>query len=318
LQQTRLQNATLYVILACYGWGMFVNPPDTANHSKNGLWPKLKPPKTQLIKYLSWKNFFFFLLILLGLGAVTGGFYFLFLQTNQVCSSTEDFLLEKSAESNHNSTAVTASIYLAISGAVKNPGVYQLPDNSRLANLVQQAGGFSSQADQRFVSQELNLATALEDGQKFYIPSKQELEYQQELALVCQQYMTATSAMKTLNTSSSSQAGNDLTNSQAGDQSASQFNNQTSSQTTGSQAGTQATSQKTISINTASTQELESLPGIGKKRAASIIAQRPYQQLEELLTKKVLSEGVFNNLQGLISLYLMLFCKEISKGWRFW
>ena len=37
-----------------------------------------------------------------------------------------------------------------------------------------------------------------------------------------------------------------------------------------------------VDINTASQQELESLPGIGPKKAQAIIARRPYKSVEEL------------------------------------
>ena len=48
-----------------------------------------------------------------------------------------------------------------------------------------------------------------------------------------------------------------------------------------------------ISINTASASDLESLPGIGEKRAEEIIANRPYQQLVELTDKDIISDTLF-------------------------
>lgn len=48
-----------------------------------------------------------------------------------------------------------------------------------------------------------------------------------------------------------------------------------------------------ISINSATQTQLESLDGVGEKRASEIILQRPYQSVDELLTKKVLSETVY-------------------------
>lgn len=55
-----------------------------------------------------------------------------------------------------------------------------------------------------------------------------------------------------------------------------------------------------ISINEASQSELESLPKIGTVTAEKIIANRPYQQIEDLLTEKVVSEGVFLEIRELI------------------
>ena len=55
-------------------------------------------------------------------------------------------------------------------------------------------------------------------------------------------------------------------------------------------------------INTASITQLELLPGIGPVRGQKIIDNRPYQQLEELVSKKVLGEATYLKLSGLISL----------------
>jgi len=56
-----------------------------------------------------------------------------------------------------------------------------------------------------------------------------------------------------------------------------------------------------ISINLANQSQLENLDGVGEKRASEIILQRPYQSIEDLLTKGVLSESIFeknkNNIQ---------------------
>jgi DNA uptake protein ComE-like DNA-binding protein len=57
-----------------------------------------------------------------------------------------------------------------------------------------------------------------------------------------------------------------------------------------------------ISINTASAAELETLPGIGAKRADDIIQNRPYQSLTELTDKKIISTSLFTDIEAVISL----------------
>ena len=57
-----------------------------------------------------------------------------------------------------------------------------------------------------------------------------------------------------------------------------------------------------ISINTASSSQLESLWGIGESRAASIIENRPYSDINELLTKKVIPGNVFEKIKTKISI----------------
>lgn len=57
-----------------------------------------------------------------------------------------------------------------------------------------------------------------------------------------------------------------------------------------------------ISINTASQKELETLPGIGAVRATSIIENRPYSSIEDLVSKEVITQNVFNDLKTLITI----------------
>lgn len=58
-----------------------------------------------------------------------------------------------------------------------------------------------------------------------------------------------------------------------------------------------------ISLNTATSSELDSLPGIGPTTAQKIITNRPYQTIEELLSKKVVSKSVFEKIKEKISVY---------------
>lgn len=63
-------------------------------------------------------------------------------------------------------------IMIDISGAVAQPSVVALPEGSRIFEAVEKAGGFTAEADTRVINQ----AEILTDGQKLYIPTKQEVE----------------------------------------------------------------------------------------------------------------------------------------------
>jgi competence protein ComEA len=58
-----------------------------------------------------------------------------------------------------------------------------------------------------------------------------------------------------------------------------------------------------ININTASLSQLDSLPGIGPVFGQKIIEQRPYSTVEELLSKGVLKQSVYNKIKDRISIY---------------
>lgn len=68
----------------------------------------------------------------------------------------------------------------------------------------------------------------------------------------------------------------------------------------GSVAGATITS---VNINTATQAELEALPGIGPVTASKIISDRPYQKVEELLSKKIVSKAVFEKIKDQIVVY---------------
>lgn len=140
----------------------------------------------------------------------------------------------------------TDQIRVDVSGAVQNPGVYELASGSRGSDAVAAAGGFSDLADTTVIATEVNLAQKLSDGAKLLIP------FETSSAPVAAEETLANST--------------------------------------------------TISINTASAKELESLPGIGAKRAADIITNRPYGTIDELLTKAGLTEKLLSGIEGLVRL----------------
>jgi len=60
------------------------------------------------------------------------------------------------------------SVIIHITGAVKNPGVYQLKSTDRIVDAVKIAGGETEEANLDLI----NLAALLKDGQKIIVPSK--------------------------------------------------------------------------------------------------------------------------------------------------
>ena len=152
-----------------------------------------------------------------------------------------------------------ATIFADIQGAVQNPGVYELPANSRINDLLIRAGGLSASADREWVSKNINLAQKIQDGIKIYIPTQREVR---------------------------------------------QFGGPGLSTTGGGEvAGVSGSITSKININTASQAQLESLWGIGEKRAADIIANRPYQSVDELVTKAKIPKNVFEAIKEKVTVY---------------
>lgn len=83
-------------------------------------------------------------------------------------SSSEDIVFEANSSVEQDSEAKT--ILVDIEGAVVKPGVYKLPQESRIQDGLITAGGLSVQADREYIAKNFNLATKLIDGAKVYIP----------------------------------------------------------------------------------------------------------------------------------------------------
>ena len=59
-----------------------------------------------------------------------------------------------------------------VCGAVRRPGLFFLPEGSRVDDAVRAAGGFREDADQEY----LNLAAYVEDGEQLEVPTRAESE----------------------------------------------------------------------------------------------------------------------------------------------
>ena len=56
-----------------------------------------------------------------------------------------------------------------------------------------------------------------------------------------------------------------------------------------------------LDLNTATEQELEGLPGVGKPFAKKIVDGRPFKAPGDLVSKKILSQGAFDKIKHLVN-----------------
>lgn len=121
------------------------------------------------------------IVICAGLGLALGGF-FLLKPTSQTPVKETNLQAEVSAFSKDSSSEKEVKkeekeespeqdlITVDVKGAVKSPGIYDLPAGSRVHDAVQKAGGLTDEAD----SKSLNLAQKISDEALVYVPTKGE------------------------------------------------------------------------------------------------------------------------------------------------
>ncbi len=175
-------------------------------------------------------------LSLVGIVLIIGGVFFTSHPISQ--KQADNYPKESIVDPNSQYIAVD------ISGAIKKAGVYKIAADSRLEDIVKQAGGFAENANQEYISKYLNLAQKTSDGMKIYVPFE-------------------------------------------GEQGTTQL---------GTVAGV-STSQVRLNINNASQSDLEALSGIGPVTAKKIIDGRPYQKIEDLVSKKILGNATFDKIK---------------------
>lgn len=164
---------------------------------------------------------------------------------------------ENNVEDNVGNNETIIAIH--ITGEVKKPGLLYLKAGSRIADAIKKAGGATKNAD----LDRVNLAYVLSDGQKIYIPNKNEKE--EKIA-----YIISDSGENIL-----VEEGNSNHNPKG--------------------------VEEKVNINTAEQTELETLPGIGPSLAQRIIEYREtngnFQKIEDLQNVKGIGNSKYSNIK---------------------
>lgn len=200
--------------------------------------------------------------------------------------SKEEDVVEESIEAPKEGTAETerptqreasaeaeeGECVVYVIGAVKHPGVYTVPNGTRVYKLLSLAGGFSEDADKAAV----NLAAKVKDGEEINFPSCVETAQKGYRA-------SGSSSRK----SSSAKSSDDTR------QSESSSTRRTRRNANGSGA--------IVNINSASEEELDSLPGVGAKTAALIVEYRRqhgrFERKEDLLSVRGIGAKKYEKLK---------------------
>ena len=188
------------------------------------------------------------------------------------------------SESVQGGASGEATVRVHVAGAVNNPGVYTLPAQGRAVDAIAAASGAAADAD----LDRVNLAGALSDGVQIYVPHRGE---------------TAAPAQIQPN-GGTANAGQGNAANGAAQNGASQGGTQPQPARTLTPAGTAQKGSTPVNINTATAEELQTLPRIGPAMAQRIIAWREahggFRSVDELDAVPGIGPSMLENLRPLV------------------
>lgn len=189
---------------------------------------------------------------------------------NEILPYEETETEENNTEKEKNiETEEETEIIIYITGEVNKPGVYALPEGSRIVDAIEQAEDLTEEA----YTEEINLAYVLEDGMKIVIPSKSKIQNKIETQEIQEteeknSYITTESGITIEETE------------------------KTQNKTENNQK---------VNINTATQEELETLTGIGPSTASKIIQYRKekgnFKSIEEIKNVSGVGDSKFENIK---------------------
>lgn len=115
------------------------------------------------------KNKYVYIMIGVGILVIVIGYFFINFKREDEDYIDESLILEDYNETEINNNEI-AKIKIHITGEVKNEGIVELEEGARIDDAIKKAGDVTEFAD----LSKVNLAYELSDGQKVYIPSKNE------------------------------------------------------------------------------------------------------------------------------------------------
>ena len=200
---------------------------------------------------------------------------------------------------------LTEDFVVDIKGEVKRPGVYILKNGKRVIDVVRKAGGFTKNAD----TSANNFSMKIKDEMVIVVYSKDEIadylvtkEKESQVQEMCNKDISNNDSC-IQNEDTNSNIDNAADTSEPTSSSPGSNNN--------SSNGTNNEANKLISINTASKEELMTLPGIGEAKALSIIEYRKtnkFEKIEDIKNVSGIGDALFEKIKDLITTEYYLLC----------
>lgn len=186
-------------------------------------------------------------------------------QITETAGSNEESVISSSDPEASDTTVQTVQmISVYICGEVNNPGIYEAPKGVMLNTIIEAAGGLTEAASEN----NINLVYQIESNMSIYIPSEEEI--------------------------TKGFTGGDIIR-------------QDGVYVWGAQPGTSGSPDQSaalmVNINTATEEELKSLPGIGEVTAKAIINYRkdtPFKTIDDIKNVTGIGESKFKQIKDYI------------------
>lgn len=187
--------------------------------------------------------------------------------TKEETVKIEENILEEKV----TTTIETKTVFVDIKGAINKPGVYELEDNKRIIDVINNAGGLKKDAD----TSNLNLSKIVKDEMYIIIYTKNELyEYKASKEITCPSFECICPD----------------NNNDACIKEESESNKENNS---------------LISITKASKEELMTLPSIGESKAQNIIDYRNkngFKTIEDIKNVEGIGDSLYEKIKDKITL----------------
>lgn len=172
-----------------------------------------------------------------------------------------------------SSTSLSMNVTVHVMGAVKNPGVFELPSASRVVDAVRAAGGATGSAD----LERINLAQKIADTEQIFVPTRSQRRVR---ITVAPQHRASTSTV------TPSVPGATPT-------------------TVAATMGSPGSVSTKVNLNTATAEQLDTLPGVGPSTAKAIISYRTksgnFKKVTDLMNVPGIGQAKFDAVRDLVT-----------------
>lgn len=196
----------------------------------------------------------------------------IFLKDNEKESNDKQIVYSDIEKKDNVESIIEEFVYVDIKGMVKNPGIYKMNSSDRVNDVIIDAGGLLKGANTRYI----NLSKKVSDEMVIVIYSESEIE--EKLSVIDKVDEVPCLCESSINESC-------LIN-----ESVSEISEEQNS--------------RLININTATKENLMTLPGIGESKAEDIIEYRnstKFEKIEDIKEVSGIGESIFSKIKDLIT-----------------